>query len=234
MLEVADVGCGHGASTIVMARAFPKSHFTGFDYHPGSIEHARGAAAKAGVADRVSFEVAKAKDYPGQGLRSRRLSSIACTIWAIRREQHRMCRRPLPLMALGWSSSRWRRTTWRRNFNPVGRIYYGASTMICTPASMAQEVGTALGAQAGESALTEVIGGGVLGTSAWRRRHHSTWFSRLGRKQACTSARRPCPLRLGRLCELQRRSEVGATSMSLPTHTRENAALHREILSFYF
>ena len=160
--QVADVGCGHGASTIVMARAFPKSHFNGFDYHPGSVEHARGAAAKAGVADRVSFEVAKAKDYPGKGY-------DLVTFFDCLHDMGDPAGAASHVLETLAADGTWMvvepmaQDDMEANFNPVGRIYYGASTMICTPASMSQEVGTALGAQAGEARLKEVISGGGFG-----------------------------------------------------------------------
>jgi hypothetical protein len=157
--SVADVGCGHGASTIVMARAFPRSRFTGFDYHPGSIDHARGAAEKAGLSDRVKFEVASAKDYPGE--RYDLVTFFDCL--------HDMgdpagaashVRETLAPDGTWMIVEPMAQDSLEANFNPVGRIYYGASTMICTPASMSQEVGAALGAQAGEERLKEVITAG--------------------------------------------------------------------------
>ena len=160
--RVADVGCGHGASTIVMARAFPKSHFTGFDYHPGSIEHARGAAAKAGVSDRVSFEVAKAKDYPGKGY-------DLVTFFDCLHDMGDPAGAASHVLETLAPDGTWMvvepmaQDDMEANFNPIGRLYYGASTMICTPASMSQEVGAALGAQAGETRLKEVISGGGFG-----------------------------------------------------------------------
>ena len=82
--KVADVGCGHGASTIIMAEAFPNSEFFGFDYHDASIERARDAAARPGVGDRITFEVASAKDYPGRAATTSCACSTACTTWATR------------------------------------------------------------------------------------------------------------------------------------------------------
>jgi 2-polyprenyl-3-methyl-5-hydroxy-6-metoxy-1,4-benzoquinol methylase len=154
--KVADVGCGHGASTIILAQAYPNSEFHGFDYHADSIERAREAAAQAGVADRISFEVASAKDYPGTGY------DLVCVFDCL----HDMGD---PVGASAHVFETLSPTgTWmivepfandrvEDNLNPVGRVFYGASTVICTPASLDQEVGLALGAQAGEARLTEVI-----------------------------------------------------------------------------
>jgi 2-polyprenyl-3-methyl-5-hydroxy-6-metoxy-1,4-benzoquinol methylase len=153
---VADVGCGHGASTILMAQAFPKSKFHGFDYHGPSIESARKAAEAAGVSDRVEFDVATAKDYPGKdyalvaffdclhdmgdpaGAAKHVHSTLASDgAWMIVEP------------AAGDKIS--------DNLHPIGRVFYSASTFICTPASRAQEVGLGLGAQAGQARLTKVI-----------------------------------------------------------------------------
>ena len=153
--KVADVGCGHGASTIIMAVAFPQSTFVGFDYHEPSIEAARKAAAEAGVADRCSFEVASATEYPGPDY------DLVC---------HFDCLHDMgdPLAAATHARQSLKADgTWllvepfanddvADNLNPVGRVFYSASTMICTPASLSQETGTALGAQAGEGRLREV------------------------------------------------------------------------------
>lgn len=164
--HVADIGCGHGASTILMAEAYPASTFVGFDYHPRSIERARERAAEAGVGDRVRFEVASAKEYPGKDY----------DLVAFFDSLHDMGD---PIGA----ASHVRRSlrgdgTWmivepragdrvEENLNPIGRVYYAASTMLCTPASKAQEVGAALGAQAGEAKLREVVMAG--GFSRFRR-----------------------------------------------------------------
>jgi ubiquinone/menaquinone biosynthesis C-methylase UbiE len=157
--RVADVGCGHGASTIIMARAFPNSEFQGYDNHQGSIDHARQAAEKAGVADRVSFEAASAKEFPES--RYDLVTFFDCL--------HDMgdpagaARRVFNALA---PDGTWMvvepmaRDSVEANFNPVGRLYYAGSTMICTPASMSEEVGAALGAQAGEKRLKEVIAEG--------------------------------------------------------------------------
>jgi 2-polyprenyl-3-methyl-5-hydroxy-6-metoxy-1,4-benzoquinol methylase len=153
---VADIGCGHGASTIILAQAFPNSEFYGFDYHDASIERARSAAEDAGVADRVTFEVASAKEYPGTNY------DLVCVFDCLHDMGDPVGAAAHALETLSPTG------TWmivepfsndhvEDNLNPVGRVFYGASTIICTPASLSQEVGLALGAQAGEARLTEVI-----------------------------------------------------------------------------
>jgi 2-polyprenyl-3-methyl-5-hydroxy-6-metoxy-1,4-benzoquinol methylase len=164
--RVADVGCGLGASTILMAKSYPKSEFTGFDYHDKSIETARQRAKDAGVGDRIRFEVAKAKDYPGNDYDF--VTFFDCL--------HDMGD---PAGASAHVHSTLKKDgTWmivepaagdklEDNLNPIGRAFYGASTLICTPASLSQEVGLALGAQAGEKRLREVVTSG--GFSHFRR-----------------------------------------------------------------
>jgi 2-polyprenyl-3-methyl-5-hydroxy-6-metoxy-1,4-benzoquinol methylase len=157
--RVADVGCGHGASTILMALAYPNSEFFAFDYHRPSIEHARKAAARAGVDDRVTFEVHTSKGYPGLGYdlvtffdclhdMGDPAGAAAHVIQTLRSDGVWMIVEPFANDRL------------EDNLNPVGRVYYSASTMICTPASKAQEVGLALGAQAGEARMRAVVLGG--------------------------------------------------------------------------
>lgn len=153
--EVADVGCGHGASTILMAQAFPNSRFTGFDYHPASIERARERAAAAGVADRTRFEVAAAKDYPGDAY------DLVCIFDALHDMGDpvgaaRHIRETLKPDGAFMLVEPFAHDEMTENLNPVGRLFYSASTMLCTPASLSQEVGLGLGAQAGERRLKAV------------------------------------------------------------------------------
>ncbi|MBP8154480.1 MAG: class I SAM-dependent methyltransferase [Nitrospira sp.] len=154
--QVADVGCGHGASTILMAQAYPKSRFTGFDYHEPSINRAREAANAAGVADRVHFAVAGAKDYPGKGYELVTffdcLHDMGDPAGAARHVRASLKPDGTWLIVEPFAGDRI-----EQNLNPVGRVFYAASTMICTPASRSQEVGLALGAQAGEAKLKEVV-----------------------------------------------------------------------------
>jgi SAM-dependent methyltransferase len=163
---VADVGCGHGASTILMAQSFPRSEFVGFDYHQASIEHARGAAAEAGLSARVSFEVATAKQYPGDGYDLVAmfdcLHDMGDPVGASAHVLNTLVDDGTWLIVEPYAGDRL-----EDNLNPVGRVYYGASTLVCTPASRDQEVGLALGAQAGEARLREVVIEG--GFSRFRR-----------------------------------------------------------------
>ena len=157
--RVADVGCGHGASTILMAEAYPASEFIGFDYHQESIEKARATAAEAGLSDRVRFEVAAAKEYPGGGYDLVAmfdcLHDMGDPVGAARHVRGSLDPDGTWMIVEPYANDRL-----EDNLNPVGRIYYGASTLVCTPASRAQEVGLALGAQAGEQRLTDVIAAG--------------------------------------------------------------------------
>ena len=152
---VADVGCGHGSSSILMAKAYPMSRFVGYDYHAASIDAAREAARKAGVDDRVRFEVAPARALPATDF------DLICCFDCV----HDMGD-PVGVLAHLRSALKPNGTlmivepfagdTLEENLNPVGRVFYAASTMLCTPASLAQEVGLALGAQAGEHRMREV------------------------------------------------------------------------------
>jgi SAM-dependent methyltransferase len=156
--QVADVGCGHGASTVVMARAFPNTHFTGFDYHPASTERARKAAADAGVAGNTSFEVAPAKSYPGTYDLVAFFDCLHDMGDPVGASAH--VRQSLKPDGTWMIVEPFAHDHVADNLNPVGRVYYAASTMICTPASLAQEVGLGLGAQAGELRLRQVISAG--------------------------------------------------------------------------
>lgn len=153
--RVADVGCGHGASTLIMARAFPASSFTGFDYHAPSIERARQAAQDLGLADRVRFEVAPAKSYPGDGYDLVTffdcLHDMGDPVGAAEHVRRSLAPDGTWMIVEPQAGDRI-----EDNLNPIGRIFYSASTMICTPASRSQEVGLALGAQAGEARLGDV------------------------------------------------------------------------------
>ena len=154
--RVADVGCGHGASTILMAQAYPKSQFVGFDYHAPSIEAAWKAAEKAGIADRVGFQVAWAKEFPGKGYDLVAffdcLHDMGDPAGAAGHVRETLAPNGTWMIVEPFAHDRV-----EQNLNPVGRMFYSASTMVCTPASRAQEVGLALGAQAGEQRLREVV-----------------------------------------------------------------------------
>jgi SAM-dependent methyltransferase len=154
--KVADVGCGLGTSTVLMAQAYPKSTFIGFDYHQRSIELARESAAKAGVGDRVKFEIAKAKDYPGKGYDFIAffdcLHDMGDPEGATRHVLQSLDPDGTWMIVEPFANDKL-----EDNLNPIGRVFYGASTMLCTPSSLSQEVGAALGAQAGEGRLTKVL-----------------------------------------------------------------------------
>ena len=164
--KVADVGCGHGASTLIMAQTYPKSSFVGYDYHEPSVRHATAAAESAGLAGRLRFEVASAKTYTGRGFdlvtmfdclhdMGDPVGAAAHVREALHKDGHWLVVEPFAHDRL------------EDNLNPVGRIFYSASTFICTPASRSQEVGLCLGAQAGEKRMRQVVTEG--GFSAFRR-----------------------------------------------------------------
>ena len=154
--RVVDVGCGLGTSTILMAQAYPKSAFVGFDYHPESIELAREAARKAGVSDRVKFEVAKAKDYPGKDYDFAAffdcLHDMGDPEGAARHVLQTLSPQGTWMIVEPYANDKL-----EDNLNPIGRVFYSASTMLCTPASLSQEVGLGLGAQAGEARLSRIL-----------------------------------------------------------------------------
>jgi SAM-dependent methyltransferase len=164
--RVADVGCGHGASTIIMAHAFPESTFVGFDYHAPSIDVARKAAADAGVDDRVTFEVTSATQYPGTGYDLVGffdcLHDMGDPAGAARHVLTSLAPDGTWLIVEPFAND-----DTAGNLNPVGRLFYSVSTLVCTPASLSQEVGTALGAQAGETRLRDVVAAG--GFTRFRR-----------------------------------------------------------------
>ena len=152
---LADLGCGHGASTLILTEAYPESTVVGFDAHDGSIADRAKRAAEAGLTDRLSFEEATAKSFAGPSISC--ASSTACTTWVI----------PLAPAGTSVTSSRpggsvllvepFANDDLSGNLNPVGAVYYGFSTLLCTPSSLSQEVGAALGAQAGEGRLRELL-----------------------------------------------------------------------------
>jgi len=154
--RVADIGCGVGFSTLLMAEAYPASNFVGYDFHEPSIDEARRHAGEHGLGDRVRFEVAAAKDIAEQGFDLITMYDCLHDMGDPRGCAGHMRR----ILAPGGS--------WmivepiagdapEQNMNPVGRLYYNASTMICVPTSLDQEVGEGLGAPAGEAKLVEVI-----------------------------------------------------------------------------
>lgn len=163
---VADVGCGHGASTLLMAKAFPASRFIGFDYHLPSVQWAARLAKEAGLEQRASFEVAAAKDFPGRGYD---LVTFFDCLHDMGDPQGAAAhvREALSPDGTWMIVEPFAHDRLAENLNPVGRIYYAASTMICTPASLSQEVGLGLGAQAGEARLREVVTAG--GFTRFRR-----------------------------------------------------------------
>jgi SAM-dependent methyltransferase len=153
---VADVGCGHGASAILMAQAFPASRFVGIDYHEGSIATARQRATEAGVADRVTFEVAGAADLPGEGYDVvaffDAFHDLGDPLAAARRAAETLAPDGTLLVVEPYAGD-----TVEDNLNPIGRLYYGFSTLVCTPGSLSQPGAAGLGTQAGEARLAEVL-----------------------------------------------------------------------------
>jgi SAM-dependent methyltransferase len=164
--RVADVGCGKGASTLLMAKAFPKSRFFGFDYHDKSIEAARESAQRNGVADRVTFEVSKAKTFPGKDYDFVTvfdcLHDMGDPIGAAAHVRQSLTKNGTWMIVEPFANDHL-----KDNLNPVGRVYYSFSTLLCTPCSRSQEVGLCLGAQAGERRIQEVVAS--AGFSRFRR-----------------------------------------------------------------
>ena len=153
---VADVGCGHGASTILMAQSFPNSRFVGPDYHRGSIDTARARAEQAGVQDRIKFQVEPAAAYSGGDYDLVTmfdcLHDMGDPVGAARHVRSTLKPDGTWMIVEPHAGDRV-----EDNLNPVGRAFYGFSTLLCTPASLSQEVGLALGAQAGEARIRDVV-----------------------------------------------------------------------------
>ena len=145
-----------GASTLLMAKAFPKSRFFGFDYHAESIEAARESAKRAGLSDRVTFEVAKAKEFPGNGYDFVAvfdcLHDMGDPVGAATHVRQSLAKDGTWMIVEPFANDQL-----KDNLNPVGRVYYSFSTLLCTPCSRSQEVGLCLGAQAGEARIRDVI-----------------------------------------------------------------------------
>jgi SAM-dependent methyltransferase len=161
--HVADVGCGHGASTILMAKAFPSSTFVGSDYHPASIATARARAEEAGVGDRIHFEVASAQEFGGEGYDLVTmfdcLHDMGDPVGAAKHVRDAIAADGTWMVVEPMAGDHV-----EDNLNPVGRAYYGFSTLLCTPSSLAQDVGLALGTQAGPARIRDVTrAGGFTG-----------------------------------------------------------------------
>ena len=154
--RVADVGCGKGASTILMAKAYPKSTFIGFDYHQKSIEAARETVKREGLSDRVTFEVSKAKDFPGKDYDFVAvfdcLHDMGDPVGAATHVRQSLAKGGTWMIVEPFANDQL-----KDNLNPVGRVYYSFSTLLCTPCSRSQEVGACLGAQAGEARIRDVV-----------------------------------------------------------------------------
>ena len=164
--RVADIGCGKGTSTLLMAKAFPNSEFFGFDYHDKSVEAARESAKAAGVAGRVTFEVAKAKEFPGKSYDFVAffdcLHDMGDPVGAAAHVRQSLAKDGTWMIVEPYANDQL-----KDNLNPVGRVMYSFSTLLCTPCSRSQEVGLCLGAQAGEARIREVVT--AAGFSRFRR-----------------------------------------------------------------
>jgi len=157
--KVADVGCGYGASTIIMAKAFPKSKFIGYDYHLESIETARNAAITAGVTENTDFEVALAKEYKGKDFDLVTFFDCLHDMGdpaGAAKHVHDSLKPDGTWMVVEPAA----KGTIEDNLNPIGRVFYNASAMICVPSSLSQEVGLGLGAQASDMDLQKVMQAG--------------------------------------------------------------------------
>lgn len=156
---VADIGCGHGASTLLMAAAYPKSTFVGFDYHPESIEIARRRAEESGAGGNVRFEVAPAGSYPGTGYdlvtTFDALHDMGDPVGAAAHVRESLAPEGTWMVVEPMAGD-----SVTENLNPVGRVYYGFSTLLCTPSSLSQDVGLALGTQAGPARIRDVTTAG--------------------------------------------------------------------------
>ncbi len=164
--RVADVGCGKGASTILMAKSFPNSRFFGFDYHDKSIEGARESAARNGVAGRATFQVSEGKSFSGRDYDLicvfDCLHDMGDPIGTAAHVRQSLAKDGTWMIVEPFANDRL-----EDNLNPVGRVYYSFSTLLCTPCSRSQEVGLCLGAQAGESRIREVVN--AAGFTRFRR-----------------------------------------------------------------
>ena len=155
-IKVADVGCGKGASTLLMAKAFPKSQFFGFDYHDGSIEGARASAQKQGVSGNVTFSTASAKGFPGKDYDLVTVFDCLHDMGdPVGASKH--IREALKPDGTWMIVEPYAKDDMKDNMNPVGRMFYSFSTLLCTPCSRSQEVGMCLGAQAGEAKIRDVV-----------------------------------------------------------------------------
>lgn len=154
--RVADVGCGKGASTLLLAEAFPKSKFFGFDYHDKSIAAARETAERKGIADRVSFQVASAKEFPGKDYDLVAvfdcLHDMGDPVGAAAHVRKSLGKDGTWMIVEPFANDEL-----KDNLNPVGRVYYSFSTLLCTPCSRSQEIALCLGAQSGEKRISDVV-----------------------------------------------------------------------------